>query len=92
MIGSWKRRDNTPLETKSDGYATALLVLALEKAGGSQNDARLKRGLGWLQTNQNPEGFWQSYSPNLNRDLSSDAGKFMSDAATAYAVLALTER
>ena len=29
-LGTWKRRDNTPLETRSDGYATGLVVLALE--------------------------------------------------------------
>lgn len=92
VIGNWKRRDNTPLEARSDGYATALLVLALEKAGVPREDARLKKGLDWLRTNQTKDGFWQSYSPNLNRDLSSDAGRFMSDAATAYAVLALTGR
>ena len=31
-LGTWKRRDNTPLETRSDGYATGLVVLVFEES------------------------------------------------------------
>ena len=34
-LGAWKRRDGTPLETRSDGYATAVITLALEENGVS---------------------------------------------------------
>jgi len=96
--GGWSRRDGTPLETRSDGYATALIALVLEEAvAGSPHPpalaaARIERALAWLRANQNPEtGAWPAWSLNKNRDPESGTGKFMSDAATAYASLALLE-
>jgi hypothetical protein len=91
-LGDWKRVDGTELDRRSDGYATGLVVLALERAGVSRSDARLARGLAWLTSHQDASGMWAAISQNKQRDPASDAGKFMSDAATAYAVLALTER
>lgn len=89
-LGTWKRRDNTPLETRSDGYATGLVVLVLEEVGAANRNLHAARGLGWLETNQDKStGAWPAWSLNKNRDPASDVGKFMSDAATSYAVLAL---
>jgi squalene-hopene/tetraprenyl-beta-curcumene cyclase len=80
------------MEGKSDGVATSLMILALQEAGIPRDNAQLKHGLSWLISNQNAaEGFWPASSVNKRRHKSSDTGRFMSDAATAFAVLALTE-
>jgi squalene-hopene/tetraprenyl-beta-curcumene cyclase len=90
FVGDWKRHDNTPLETKSDGVATGLVAYALEQTGAPRDQPELKRALAWLARNQDQtEGRWPAYSLNKKMDLAADTGHFMSDAATAYAVLAL---
>lgn len=90
---AWKRHDNSAFNTSSDGYATGLIVLALEESGIKKNNAELRRGLAWLETSQNKtDGMWPAWSLNVKRDPNSDVGKFMSDAATGFAVLALDEK
>lgn len=95
-LGAWKRRDNTPLETRSDGYATGLIVLVFEETGAAEphtkstSNQQVKRGIGWLMANQDKTtGAWPAWSVNKNRDVTTPVGQFMSDAATSYAVLAL---
>jgi hypothetical protein len=88
----WARSEGTPLEAKSDGYATGLIALVLQEAGVSRQEVRLQRGLAWLVHNQNQsDGGWPGYSLNNRRAPSSGTGHFMRDAATAFAVLALTQ-
>jgi hypothetical protein len=85
------RVDGSAQRTQSDAYATALVIYVLEQAGISKVDPRLKRGLSWLAGNQSKEdGSWRSYSLTKRRDPSSMVGRFMSDAATSFAVLALS--
>lgn len=90
LIGAWKRKDGTPLHSDSDGYATGLVAFALEQLGTPETKSNVDRAVTWLRKNQNAEeGRWPAYSLNKERELISDAGRFMSDAATAYAVLAI---
>jgi squalene-hopene/tetraprenyl-beta-curcumene cyclase len=94
LVGGWKRADGTPQEVESDGYATGLITFTLQQAGIPQENAQVKRGLAWLAANQNKaEGSWVAYSLNKDKEhhLTPSTWRFMSDAATAYAVLALTE-
>lgn len=90
-LGAWKRIDGSSLETTSDGYATALIAVVLRDADPSAAVA-VKKAKAWLVRHQeSATGRWWAASLNKARDPASDAGKFMSDAATAYAVLALAE-
>jgi squalene-hopene/tetraprenyl-beta-curcumene cyclase len=91
FVGNWKRHDDTPLETRSDGYATGVVAFVLQEAGVPRTEPRVASALNWLEHNQEKaDGRWVAYSLNKQRVLDSDVGRFMSDAATAYAVLALS--
>jgi len=78
--------DDAPLAAPDsvDGYATALVTYALCTAK-LQSDS-YERGLRWLENNQSDNGSWPGKS--LNSD-NPRAKRFMSDSASAYAVLAL---
>jgi squalene-hopene/tetraprenyl-beta-curcumene cyclase len=84
----------------SDGYATGLVTLVLGQTAIPGAAPQVQRGLTWLVRNQQghggswirgQEGFWVARSLNKWRAPWSNIGRFMSDAATAYAVLALTQ-
>ena len=85
------RSDFTLQDSRSDGYATALITYSLEQAGIPRTDPRLLQGLSWLARNQDrAKGLWPSASVNQRRNPDSNVGHFMDDAATGFAVLALT--
>jgi len=83
VIKTWKRRNGTDMARASPRSCF--------RAGISPTQSQLKRALTWLEKNQDPQGFWPAYSLNKQQGPASDAGRFMSDAATAYSVLALTQ-
>lgn len=73
----------------SDGCATGLVAFVLLQSGASHEDPMLSRGLQWLMQHQRLDGSWRADSLNAQRDPESGVGRFMSDAATGYAVMAL---
>ena len=91
-LGYWKAAEGVVTDTVGDGYATGLIAYALQEAGVAPNDSHVARALTWLAHQQDTTtGMWRASSLNKHRDPSTGVGKFMSDAATAFAVLALTK-
>jgi squalene-hopene/tetraprenyl-beta-curcumene cyclase len=88
-LGDFKRQDKTPQEAGPDGYATGLALHALQLAGVPKQHPGIKKGLDWLRGHQQESGAWVGHSLNKRRDPASHAGKFMTDASTAFALLAL---
>jgi len=111
-MGPWKWSKTAPpvtspgqldlsLLTRSDAYATGLVVYTLRQAGVAPDHTAVHRGIRWLETNQRtipvsdvPGRAWQAHSLNYDREHGGEKGEpwrrlFMSDTATAFAVLAL---
>ncbi len=74
--------------TGTDAYATGLVLHVLQTCGIGREDPRIARGLNWLRAHQAGTGEWRVLSVNKTRDPDTHAGKFMSDAGTAFAALA----
>ena len=88
MLNVFKRVDRVD---GSDGCGTGLAIWGLEKAGVPTNDRAVQLGLRWLEQHQYQDGSWWAPSLNGLRKPDSELGRFMSDAATGYAVLALEQ-
>ena len=90
-LGRWERGDGSPPPEGGDGYATGLVTYVLLRRGDATLRPATDRALTWLKTHQDAEGYWPGASANRSRK-SDDAFVrfFMRDAATGYAVLALS--
>jgi squalene-hopene/tetraprenyl-beta-curcumene cyclase len=91
------------LLTQSDGYATGLVVYTLKQAGVAHDHAAIRKGIRWLEASQRtipvpdvPGRAWHAHSLNYDREHGGEKGEpwrrlFMSDTATAFAILALAD-
>jgi squalene-hopene/tetraprenyl-beta-curcumene cyclase len=90
-LGPWQPHPNAPaVEPGSNSYATALMAFVVQQAGAGRSHAGLKRALDWLRTRQDAQaGYWPAASMNKEYQADSMMVRFMQDAATAYATMAL---
>jgi squalene-hopene/tetraprenyl-beta-curcumene cyclase len=86
-FGGWPRHDGAPNEPEgdSDGYATSLATLVLCQQGYSIKDAPIRRAVTWIRQHQRVSGRW--YTRSLYSDRFQN---YLSNMATAYAVMALS--
>jgi squalene-hopene/tetraprenyl-beta-curcumene cyclase len=86
-LGDWKGFDGRENNTKaaSDGYGTGLVVLILRQAGVPAKDPAIEKGVKWLKANQRESGRW------FTQSLNTDRAHYISNAGTAYALMALAE-
>jgi squalene-hopene/tetraprenyl-beta-curcumene cyclase len=92
-VGPWKLRLEAPADDGASSYATAFTAYTLLQSGVPRAYPRLARALNWLERQQVAnEGFWDASSMNKHFESGSMQIRFMRDAATSWAVLALLER
>jgi squalene-hopene/tetraprenyl-beta-curcumene cyclase len=84
-LGDWTRHNGQPNDRQApaDGYATGLVLYVLRQAGVPATEGPIRRGVGWLKSNQRASGRW------FTRSLSADRAHYITNAGTAYAVMAL---
>ncbi len=85
-LGDWKGHDGhtNDKNAPSDGYGTGLVVYVLRQADLSVKDEAIERAIRWLRTNQRASGRW------FTRSLNTDRAHYITNAGTAFAVLALS--
>ncbi len=90
-MGAFERVDGTEEPRESDGYATGLAVHVLNRVAAPVEPSRRDKGIAWLRSHQRADGSWVGRSLNKERDPSTFVGMLMTDAATAFAAMAIAE-
>jgi squalene-hopene/tetraprenyl-beta-curcumene cyclase len=91
-LGPWMAHPDAPPSPGTNAYATAFTTVALLRGGVPASDPKLAQALTWLQSHQEPAtGSWAAVSMNKRYPEGSMESRFMQDAATAFASLALVE-
>jgi squalene-hopene/tetraprenyl-beta-curcumene cyclase len=92
-LGPWAPHPQAVPAKGSNSYGTAFVAFALQQGGIHRTNAQLSRALTWLRSNQDSaSGTWKADSLNKQFPAGSMQSRFMQDAATAFAVLALTDQ
>lgn len=90
-LGPWRDRPNAPpVAAGSNALTTAWAAAMLRMSGVTADDPHLSRALAWLRAHQNADGSWDAVSMNKRYEAGSMQERFMRDAATAYAAMALS--
>ncbi len=91
-LGKWAPHPNAPASSGSNGYATAFVAYVLQQSAGLRSNKQVGRALDWLKSHQDRQsGTWAATSMNKVFEPDSMQIRFMQDAATAFATLALLE-
>lgn len=82
---TWKGNDGRKpdLASPSDAYATGLTVVVLRACGDKPDSPSITRAASWILANQRASGRW------VTRSLNNDRHHYISNAGSAYAILAL---
>lgn len=83
---AWQRDGGEAQLTTSEAYPTAFCVYVLLEIGMKQTHPVIEAGLKWLRENQLEDGSWYTRSPRRDRK------HYISRAATAFALMALSEQ
>jgi len=91
-LGAFKKHPDAPAAEGSNSYATGLVAFTVQQSGIAGSNPRLSRALDWLKSHQDPKlGSWVARSMNKHYPAETMQARFMQDAATGFATLALLE-